>query len=263
MLTQLEWEQINDITATIHSIKNSVHMRTAFLQKLMKLIDFSLSDFSLGLLKNSSNPCLVDPVVVSKFDKTFEENFTYQYESIFAPMDYVKWVFLSSDSLAYRESDLVNDEVRKKSPFYRDYLKIFDLTNIAGIVISSGGAFVGAVTLYKSEKSGDFSSRDLYILKQILPHLQTRFELDAQILKQNEKSISYQLKNQFFLTNREVEILGLIYQGNSNSEIADKLEISLNTVKKHASNIFDKTEVSSRTMLIQFIMKHNLSGLWE
>lgn len=263
MLTQSEWEKINDIATTIHGIKGSINMRRVFLQKLMHLIDFSFSDFNLGLLKNASTPCLVDPVVVSKFDKAFEENFTYQYESVFAPMDYVKWVFLNSDSLVYRESDLVNKEVRKKSPFYRDYLKAFDLVNIAGIVIAQGGVFVGAVTLYKSEKAGDFSEKDLYILKQILPHLQTRFEVDLAHIKQNEKSVSYRLKTQFLLTNREVEIMGLVYQGNSNAEIATILGISLNTVKKHLYHIFDKIEVNSRTLLIQFVVKNQLAKLWE
>jgi hypothetical protein len=52
------------------------------------------------------------------------------------PWDYVNWIFLSSESLVYRESDLINDEVRKKSPFYQQYLKVFDLVNIAGMVIA-------------------------------------------------------------------------------------------------------------------------------
>ncbi len=49
------------------------------------------------------------------------------------------------------------------------------------------------------------------------------------------------------LTRRETEILGLIAQGMSNDEIAHKLTISVNTVKVHVRNIFEKMQVQSRT----------------
>jgi LuxR family maltose regulon positive regulatory protein len=49
------------------------------------------------------------------------------------------------------------------------------------------------------------------------------------------------------LTDREVEILELLAAGLTNPEIAEKLVISAGTVKKHASNIYGKLGVSSRT----------------
>ena len=48
------------------------------------------------------------------------------------------------------------------------------------------------------------------------------------------------------LTEREREILELIAQGLSNSEIASSLSISLKTVRNHVSNIFNKMQVSDR-----------------
>ena len=44
----------------------------------------------------------------------------------------------------------------------------------------------------------------------------------------------------FGLSKREMEVLVLIADGHSNQEIADKLFVSLNTVKTHLSNIFSK-----------------------
>jgi LuxR family maltose regulon positive regulatory protein len=48
------------------------------------------------------------------------------------------------------------------------------------------------------------------------------------------------------LTPRELEVLGLICDGLSNREIAERLTVTLNTVKKHSSHIYGKLGVGSR-----------------
>lgn len=55
------------------------------------------------------------------------------------------------------------------------------------------------------------------------------------------------------LTVREREVLELIYQGSSNADIAEKLFISLSTVKTHVKNIFEKTGATSRMELVFLI----------
>jgi LuxR family maltose regulon positive regulatory protein len=49
------------------------------------------------------------------------------------------------------------------------------------------------------------------------------------------------------LTNRELEVLRLISNGDSNQAIADQLVITVSAVKKHTSNIFGKLNVNNRT----------------
>jgi DNA-binding NarL/FixJ family response regulator len=53
------------------------------------------------------------------------------------------------------------------------------------------------------------------------------------------------------ISKREHEVLLLMAQGLSNQEIADKLFVSLNTVKTHSSNLFYKLEAKRRTQAIQ------------
>lgn len=60
------------------------------------------------------------------------------------------------------------------------------------------------------------------------------------------------------LSSREKEILQLIAQGKSNKEIAADLVISVNTVKVHISNIFQKFGVASRSEAIIFALEHGL-----
>jgi LuxR family transcriptional regulator, maltose regulon positive regulatory protein len=52
------------------------------------------------------------------------------------------------------------------------------------------------------------------------------------------------------LTTREVEVLKFIEAGCSNQEIAEKLVISIATVKRHISNIYTKLDVKTRTQAI-------------
>jgi len=54
------------------------------------------------------------------------------------------------------------------------------------------------------------------------------------------------------LTPREMEVLALIADGDSNQEIAEKLVITIRTVKKHTSNILGKLNASSRTQAAAF-----------
>lgn len=57
--------------------------------------------------------------------------------------------------------------------------------------------------------------------------------------------------HQLGLSKREHEVLELMAHGYSNQEIADRLFISLNTVKTHTANIFIKLDVKRRTQAVQ------------
>jgi DNA-binding NarL/FixJ family response regulator len=57
-------------------------------------------------------------------------------------------------------------------------------------------------------------------------------------------------KGKELLTDREIEVLKLAATGMSNKEIAEKLSVTVRTVKAHISNVFDKMNVASRTEAI-------------
>ncbi len=61
------------------------------------------------------------------------------------------------------------------------------------------------------------------------------------------------------LSHRETEVLHLVAQGKSNQQIANELVISLHTVKRHVSNVFHKTGVTSRAQAIVYAHDHGLS----
>jgi len=60
------------------------------------------------------------------------------------------------------------------------------------------------------------------------------------------------------LSRRELEVLELMAQGLSNQEIADKLFVSLNTIKTHSAQLFEKMEVKRRTQAVDMGKKLSL-----
>ncbi|NUY79875.1 DNA-binding response regulator [Flavobacterium sp. MAH-1] len=60
------------------------------------------------------------------------------------------------------------------------------------------------------------------------------------------------------ISKRELEVLQLMAKGHSNNEIASELFVSLNTVKTHAANIFEKLEVARRTQAVEKAKKLGL-----
>ena len=65
-------------------------------------------------------------------------------------------------------------------------------------------------------------------------------------------------KNNYDLTNREIEVLQLIVNGLSNEEIANKLFITVRTAKIHVHRILDKLAVKDRTTAAITAIKNNV-----
>jgi len=53
------------------------------------------------------------------------------------------------------------------------------------------------------------------------------------------------------LSKRELEVLELMAGGLSNDEIANRLFVSLNTIKTHSSRVFEKLDVKRRTQAVE------------
>ena len=61
------------------------------------------------------------------------------------------------------------------------------------------------------------------------------------------------------LTNREVEVMELICNGDSNNEIANKLIISTSTVKAHVMSIIEKLQAKNRAGAVYIFCTHKFS----
>lgn len=71
-------------------------------------------------------------------------------------------------------------------------------------------------------------------------------------MPQKKKSTDYELSD------REIDVLKALTEGHSYKSIADKLFVSVHTVRFHLHNIYEKLHVSSRAEAVAKVMKENV-----
>ncbi len=97
---------------------------------------------------------------------------------------------------------------------------------------------------------------DSYLLKKAIKAVSSgELWLDRKTMSNILSSESHFKKGEVNLTDTEKEIVSLICQGYRNKEIAQKLNVSEQTVKSHCNRIFKKVGVSDRLQLALYIYK--------
>ena len=83
-------------------------------------------------------------------------------------------------------------------------------------------------------------------------------EVEVYINRNENFVLNESLVARLELSKRELEVLGLMAEGNSNREIADRIFVSVSTVKTHNQNLFEKLDVKRRTQAIEKAKRLNL-----
>ena len=78
--------------------------------------------------------------------------------------------------------------------------------------------------------------------------------------KRNNSILRQKVDDSYNLTIKEKKVLSLLADGNSNQQIAKKLNISVNTAKVHVCNILQKLSVDDRTQAAIKAIKENILG---
>lgn len=96
-------------------------------------------------------------------------------------------------------------------------------------------------------------------LKLVKPKIETRIvEKEVYINHPETKEINHKEIERLGISKREMDVLNLMAKGLSNEEIANKLFVSLNTVKSHSSNIYIKLDVKRRTQAMEKAKRLNI-----
>jgi two-component system, NarL family, nitrate/nitrite response regulator NarL len=74
----------------------------------------------------------------------------------------------------------------------------------------------------------------------------------------NKQIAAGSTRERFGLTSRELQIVREVVEGSTNREIAQRFQLSEDTVKHHLSNVFDKLGVYNRLEMALYVIHHQL-----
>lgn len=136
----------------------------------------------------------------------------------------------------------------------------FDIVNL-----HSAADLISSIKDLVAAKNPNLNNEFELIYKQFLLKVKTLLTLNSRDVYEKQFVIniypqSEQEENSFFntciklgLSKREAEIIELVSKGDSNHAIAKKLFLSVNTVKTHINNVFNKLGVNNRMSVINKI----------
>src|SRR5690606_4161307 len=106
--------------------------------------------------------------------------------------------------------------------------------------------YIGAIALI-------FTGLGIWLaLKLAKPKTQTIIvEKEVYIKPEEEFVLNEAELEKLAISKRELEVLELMAKGMSNQEIAERLFVSLNTIKTHSGKIFEKLDVKRRTQAVE------------
>lgn len=242
-----DWIYLNSIIYKIYSIDDSAEMRMSLIDQLRMLINFDFSTFYLGSKENRR--VLVNPVVFN-VNPQIAEIYSNEYENV----DYSKSLMFTGKSIIYRETDIILDEKRVETEYYKLCYAPFNAHYSVTMVLSYNHMFLGAFTLFRYQGKTNFEYDDLFILEMLKDHLELRLNNDINGLAKKPKSIIVNnFSSEFGLTKSEESILQAMSDGYENDVICENLYITKNTLKKHILNIYRKMGVKSRVQLFKLI----------
>ncbi len=244
-LTENDWLFLNDLVYRVNRQEDISLLQKTFLEAIKILIPCDEATFFLYDGDTLHSPVCInsDESVISKYLDTYKET------------DFISWIFSSSKSAVLRETDLLPDDIREDTPYYKEYCRPFNIHFCIILALVHDGAFVGLVDLFRTKDKEEFSEREFFILDAMKEHLALRlFQLTGSANAQGfgSRAAEETLKRtieRYKLTNREAEILELLEAGLSNQDISNRLYVSLPTLKRHISNIYKKFDVKNRFQL--------------
>ena len=111
------------------------------------------------------------------------------------------------------------------------------------VSVKDNGGLADSLVISANSNFEEFSERQIACVSQLAKQIEN-------ILFESRISKAVLA---FSLSSREEDVLRLIVEGLSNSDIGERLDVSVSTVKKHVYNIFNKAGVYSRTQLLSLV----------
>ncbi|MGN0438927.1 MAG: helix-turn-helix transcriptional regulator [Lachnospiraceae bacterium] len=238
-----DWIMLNSMIYKIYTMEDFNQMRSQFLEQIKMLVDFDSADFYLAATDGEEK--LANPVFYN-----CEEDLSEVYDGI----DYSRGILYSGKSLIYRETDIISDESRVETEYYKKVYKPNNWHYSLQMILAREKEFVGVITFYRTIGKDNFQYDDIFLLDMLKDHLAYRLyqqKKKGELLE--EKLTVSAATRKYELTRREHTILQLLMEGKTNPDICDELSITENTLKKHILNIYRKLGIKNRVQMFKMI----------
>lgn len=144
-----------------------------------------------------------------------------------------------------RIDDILAPQEYEQSDYFNQFMSRHGYYHQMVAYLIDGGRVLGSIAFIRTHMECPFQVHDVMCL-EILTRFLTRAMVHHEEHREARISAPYQDKD---LTAKEREVLTLVQKGYGNEEIAARLFISINTVKKHLQSLYRKFEVTNRTSL--------------
>ena len=156
----------------------------------------------------------------------------------------------------------------KDSEYYRAWYRNCGYQDECGFVIPTSGEGFVNIALGKTAARASFTKRELRILADVYPTVEALCQQHWIERRGHAGDINLraQLHNALesfgssLLTERETQVINLVLHGHSTKTVADKLSISMETVKLHRKHAYAKLEVSSQAELFYLFLDSLMSA---
>lgn len=224
-----EYEKIIHFASQI--TKSIPKTRSTVLKELENIFDYKHTLFWLsdkeGNLKNPLNNNISDKMLSEYLDDIYIQDFLYPSLN--------KERFEKGNAL--KLMDVVTKEQYEESEYFKKFMVKHGFYDEMVITLKHDEHIIGAIGVISKENANQFTLHDVL-----------RFNYLSQII--SSVFLHCNEETRFPLTSREMEIIELVKRGCTNSHIGEELYISINTVKKHLNNIFQKLNVTNRVELL-------------
>lgn len=176
-----------------------------------------------------------------------DDELTALYANYYHAIDYLSWYYNQCLPMTVRSTDLMRPEVIEQSRIHQEWESRLGIFYTATACIAADDILFGTISLMRSKEHGDFTDEEMRVLEEVNEHLCSRFRLvyPNGVNRFMMDCDTDPIVAAFSLSPREWEVACLLVKGMSRVEIADKLSISKNTLKRHIANIYHKMGVSN------------------
>jgi DNA-binding CsgD family transcriptional regulator len=157
----------------------------------------------------------------------------------------------TGDGSAHTISDFLTEDEFHELDLYKEFFGKVDAEDQLSFVLPSPPGLIVGIAMNRPTRSFTDSERELVEL--VRPHLSQAFR-DAH-LRESADPLSESRLGALGLTAREAEVMRLLVDGRSASQIAEELTISVHTARNHIAHVYEKLGVSNRAAAVAAVLR--------